>query len=220
MPPELSPVFGEALAIVRRYPAAALLPAAALGAMSDLIQLVNGGLLAEVALGLGLAVAFELYVAYAERLVLEAEGGTERVSMVRLLEAGAPFLPRLLLASIPAVALPAAATGLLVVPGLWLVTRWVLYAPVIAREGVGPRAALRRSNGLVKGSFWRVFVVATAALIIEHAVIHAAAHGAEPALGSQLLGLLGAGLLVAAVSPIAALTISLVYDRLSSSPED
>jgi hypothetical protein len=220
MPPELRPVFGEAFTIVRRYPAAALLPAAALGATSDLLQVIDGGLLAEVALGLGLAAAFELYVAYAERLVLEAARGAERVSAVRLLRAAAPLLPRLLVASIPAVALPAAATGLLVLPGLWLLTRWVLYAPAIAREAMGPLAALRRSSGLVRGRFWRVFAVATAALIIEHVVIHATAQTAEPALGSQLLGLLGAGIAVAAVSPFAALTISLVYDRLSGSAED
>ena len=217
MQPELSPVFGEALAIVRRYPAAALLPAAALGALSDLLQVVHGGFLAAVALGLGLAVAFELYVAYAERLALEADRKAERVSVVELLRAAAPLLPRLLLASVLAVALPAAAVGLLVLPGLWLLTRWVLYAPVIAREGVGPLVALRRSSGLVKGRFWRVLAVATAALIVEHAVIQTTAHTAEPLLGSQLLALLAAGLAVAAVSPIAALTISLVYDRLSGS---
>jgi len=217
MQPELSPVFGEAFAIVRRYPVAALLPAAVLGVLADLLQLVGGGLLSAVALGLGLAVAFELYVAYAERLVLEADRDAERVSVVKLLRSAAPFLPRLLVASIPAVALPAAATGLLVVPGLWLLTRWVLYAPVIAREGLGPLAALHRSSGLVKGRFWRVLSLATAALIVEHAVIHVAAQTAEPLLDSQLLALVAAGIAVAAVSPIAALTISLVYDRLSGS---
>jgi hypothetical protein len=185
--------------------------------LSDLLQLVDGGLLAAVALGLALAVVFELYVAYAERLVLEADRDAERVSVVALLGAATPVVPRLLLASIPAVALPAAATGALVLPGLWLLTRWVLYAPVIAREDLAPVAALRRSGQLVRGHFWQVFAVATAALIIEHAVIHATAHTAEPLLGSRLLALLAAAVAVAAVSPIAALTISLVYDRLSGS---
>jgi hypothetical protein len=214
MSPKLRPVFGEAFAIVRRYPAAALLPAAALGALADLLQVVDGGLVGQVALGLALAVVFELYVAYAERLVLEANRGASRVSVPGLLRAAAPLLPRLLLASIPAFALPAAAAGLLVLPGLWLLTRWVLYAPVIAREGLAPFAALRRSSDLVRGRFWRVFAVATAALIVEHAVIHATAHTAEPALGSRVLALLAAGIAVAVVSPFAALTISLVYDRL------
>jgi hypothetical protein len=209
-------VFGEAFSIIRRYPAAALLPAAALGVMADVLQVVDGGLLAQLAVGLAIGVAFELYVAYAERLVLEAHRGAPRVSLMRLLRAAFPLLPWLVLASIPAFALPAAASGLLVLPGIWLLTRWVLYAPVIAREAAGPVAALRRSSQLVRGHFWPVLGVATASLIIEHAVIHAAAHTAEPALGSKLLGLLGAGVTVALVSPFAALTISLVYDRLSA----
>src|SRR4051794_34249653 len=217
MQPELSPLFGEAFAIVRRYPVAALLPAAVLGVLADLLQLVGGGLLSAVALGLGLAVAFEMYVAYAERLVLEADRDAERVSVVKLFRSAAPLLPRLLVASIPAVVLPVAATGLLVVPGLWLLTRWVLYAPVIARERQGPLAALHRSSELVKGRFWRVLSVATAALIVEHAVIHVAAQTAEPLLDSQLLALVAAGIAVAAGSPIAAPTISLVYDPLSGS---
>ena len=104
-------------------------------------------------------------------------------------------------------------------PGLWLLTRWGLYAPVIAREGVGALAALGRSSALVRGRFWSVFAIATVAVIVEHAVIHVTAHEAEPLLGSHLLGLLGAGLAVAAVSPFAALTISLVYDRISGSAE-
>jgi hypothetical protein len=219
MTPELHHVRREALALVRRYPMAALLPAAALGALSDLLQLWDTGVASEVLLGLALAVAFELYVAYAERLVLEAQRGAERVGAGALLRAAIPLLPALLVASIPAVTLPAAASGLLVLPGLWLLTRWVLYAPVIAREGARPLAALGRSSGLVRGRFWSVFAVATVAVVVEHAVIHVTAHEAEPVLGSELLGLLGAALAVAAVSPVAALTISLAYDRISGSAE-
>jgi len=218
--PELRHVARDVFAVIRRYPVAALLPAAALGAASDLLQLTHPGITGEVLLGLALAVVFELYVGYAERLVLEAERGAVRASPARLLRAALPLLPSLLAASIPAVALPAAASGLLIVPGLWLLTRWVLYAPVIAREAAGPLAALRRSSALVSGRFWSVFAVATVALIVEHTVIHGAAHAAGPALGSQALALLGAAIAVAAVSPFAALTISLVYDRISASPGD
>jgi hypothetical protein len=219
MAAELRHVPRDSLAVVRRYPVAVLLPAAVLGAASDLLQLWDAGVASEVLLGLALAVAFELYVAYAERLVIEARRDAERVDPAALLRAAMPLLPALLLASIPAVALPAAASGLLVLPGLWLLTRWVLYAPVIAREGAGPLAALRRSSELVRGRFRSVFAVATVAVIVEHAVIHVTAHAAEPLLGSELLGLLGAALAVAAVSPFAALTISLVYDRISGAAE-
>jgi hypothetical protein len=209
----------DVFAIVGRYPVAALLPAAALGAASDALQLWEMGVASEVLFGLVLAVAFELYVAYAERLVIEALRGADRVAATGLLRAAMPLLPALVVASIPAVMLPAAAGGLLVLPGLFLLTRWVLYAPVIAREGARPLAALERSSQLVRGRFWSVFAVATMAVIFEHAVIHATAHEAEPLLGSELLGLLGAALAVAAVSPFAALTISLVYERISRSAE-
>jgi hypothetical protein len=220
MAPELRHVPRDAFNIIRRFPVASLLPAAALGAASDLLQLTHPGIVGQVLLGLALAVAFELYVGYAERLVLEADRGAETVGVAELVRAAWPLLPALLVGSIPAVMLPAAASGLLVLPGLWLVTRWALYAPVIAREGVGPFAALGRSSVLVRGRFWSVFALATGALIVEHAVLHGAAHGAEPALGSELLALLAAATAVAVVSPFAALTISLVYDRISGSPDD
>jgi uncharacterized membrane protein YgcG len=102
-----------------------------------------------------------------------------------------------------------------VIPGLWLLTRWSLFAPVISKESAGPIAAIRRSNDLVRGDFWPVFATVTVSLLVEHGVIHATAHTAESLVGSQLLALLGAGLVVAAVSPPAALTISIVYDRLA-----
>jgi len=50
-----------------------------------------------------------------------------------------------------------AATGglfLLIIPGLWLAIMFNLYTPVIAIEGKGPVAALRRSFELVRGNFW------------------------------------------------------------------
>src|SRR5512132_2473572 len=70
----------DVFAIVGRYPVAALLPAAALGAASDALQLWEMGVASEVLFGLVLAVAFELYVAYAERLVIEALRGADRVA--------------------------------------------------------------------------------------------------------------------------------------------
>jgi hypothetical protein len=206
----------HATAVVRRHPVAALAPAAALGAAADVLQLVGSSAVAEVALGVALAIAFEFYVAYAERLLIEDRRDRGRVEIGRMLRGALAIFPPLLAASLLAVTLPLAATGLLVVPGLWLLTRWSLFAPAIAREGLGPLDSLRRSADLVRGHFWPVLGVATVAILIEHGVIHASAHAAEPVLGSRALGLVAAGLVVAAVSPIAAFTVSLVYDRLST----
>ena len=48
---------------------------------------------------------------------------------------------------------------LLIVPGFIVMARWTLVAPVIVSEGRGIRAALGRSNELVKGNTMRVIVV-------------------------------------------------------------
>jgi len=48
---------------------------------------------------------------------------------------------------------------LLVVPGVILFTRWSLAVPVVMLEGLGPRAAMKRSRALVKGHGWAVFRV-------------------------------------------------------------
>jgi hypothetical protein len=211
-------VWGEVVGVIRRYPLAAVGPAVALGAGAAGLQFVEGDLVGVVLVGLLLAIAFELYVAYVERLVLEFERGACRVSVTGLLRGAAPLVPALLAASILAVTIPLAASGLLVIPGLWLLTRWSLFAPVISKEGAGPVAAIRRSNELVRGRFWPVFATVTLSLLVEHGVIHATALTAESLLGSQLLALVGAGLVVAAVSPPAALTISIFYDRLAERP--
>jgi hypothetical protein len=214
-PLEAGPLFRSVFALIARYPFAALLPAVVLGAAADTLQLVEDDLLASVALGLALALGFELYVGYAELIVVEAERGAPRIRAGRLLRRALPLLPALVAASVIGVTLPLAASGALVIPGLWLATRWSLFAPAISREDLGPIAALRRSSVLVRGSSWAVFLTVTLSLLIEHAVVHAMAHTAEPLLGSQLAAMLAAGLVVAAVSAPAAFTISLAYDRLA-----
>jgi hypothetical protein len=211
-------IWRDVVGVIRRYPLAAIAPAAALGAGAAGLQFVEGDLVGVVLVGLLLAIAFELYVAYVERLVLEFERGASSVSVAGLLRGAAPLVPALLGASILGVTIPLAASGLLVIPGLWLLTRWSLFAPVISKESAGPIAAIRRSNELVRDHFWPVFATVTVSLFVEHGVIHATALTAESLLGSKLLALIGAGLVVAAVSPPAALTVSIVYDRLAESP--
>src|SRR5215216_3010276 len=103
---ELRHVRGEALAIVRRYPAAALAPAAALGAGADLLHVVEGDALRVIALALLLAMAYDQYIAYMERLVVEAERGADTVSMLALFRSAAPIMPAVFVASVPAVTLP------------------------------------------------------------------------------------------------------------------
>jgi hypothetical protein len=205
---------GEVAGVLRRHWVAALVPAAVLGAGADLILVLRHHLPAEIALGLLLAIIFELYVGYAELVVAADRAHGPRPSILRLLRAALPSTPALLIASAVAVSVPLAATGLLILPGLWMMTVWALFAPAIVHEHLGVRASLRRSRQLVRGAFWAVAGTVTVSVLIEHAVIHASAHAAGPALGDPLLGLFGAALVTMLVTPPAAFTISIVYERL------
>jgi hypothetical protein len=98
-------------------------------------------------------------------------------------------------------------------------TRWSLFAPAIVHERLGVVASLRRSTDLVRGAFWPVACTVTTAVLIEHAVIQLTAHQSESLLGSPLLGLVGAAIAVMIVSPPAAFTISIVYERLAEGPK-
>jgi hypothetical protein len=97
------------------------------------------------------AFAYYLYAAYAEEVAVEADRGADRITaggVLHKLRQAAPAVPPVIVASVVAITVPTAATGLLVVPGLWLLTRWSLFAPVISWERPGPMGALRRSNWL------------------------------------------------------------------------
>jgi hypothetical protein len=210
---------GEVTGVIRRHLVAAAVPAAFLGAMVDALEVLRHHLAANILLGLAIALAFELYVGYAELLIAADRNPGARPRIVQMLRRAMPRTAALVAASVIAVTLPLAAAGLLVLPGLWLMTRWSLFAPAIVHERLGVVASLRRSTDLVRGAFWPVACTVTAAVLIEHAVIHLTAHESEPLLGSPLLGLAGAAMAVMIVSPPAAFTISIVYERLAAGPE-
>jgi hypothetical protein len=204
---------GEVVGILGRHKLTAFLPAIVLGAGADALELLRHNLSAQIALGLALALWFELYVGYAELLVA-VDHEHVRVRVGRLLRRAAVASPALVGASLVAVTVPLAATGLLVLPGLYLLTIWSLFAPAIVHEHLGPRAALGRSATLVRRAFWAVALTVTGSVLLEHAIIHATAHSVDPVLGSQWLALIVAAVAVGLISPPAAFTISLVYERL------
>jgi hypothetical protein len=204
---------GELLAVLNRHKIAAFAPAIVLGAGADVLELLRHHITAEIAIGLALALWFELYVGYAE-LLIAADHEHVRVRVGRLLRRASVSAPALVGASLIAVSVPLAATGLLVLPGLYLMTIWSLFAPAIVHEHLGVRASLARSTKLVRRAFWAVALAVTGSVLVEHAVIHATAHTAEPVMGSQWLALIVAAVAVGVISPPAAFTISLVYDRL------
>lgn len=99
---------------------------------------------------------------------------------------------------------------LLIVPGLFLFTRWSLAVPAAMLEGRTPRAAMRRSAELVKGHGRQVFAI--------FMTVSAAAFGTSFLLERLLAGPLGlwAALTLAATltTPFAAHALNVVYYRI------
>src|SRR3712207_2790754 len=219
----VSAVWREALAIIRRYPFATIVPAVVLAALADAPYYFftdSGFAWEQILTFVAAAFAYYLYVAYAEEVAVEAEQGADRITtrgVLRELRQAASVVPPVIVASVAAITVPTVATGLLVVPGLWLLTRWSLFAPVISRERLRPMAALKRSNGLVRSHFWLVFLTATLALILEEAIVHAGALVGHRILGSDTWGeWAGATVFAALITPLAALATSVTYQRLTT----
>jgi hypothetical protein len=182
-----SAVWREAYVLIRKHLVAAFLPAAIIGTLVEAPYLLPDSkyVIQDILAFLTEAFAFYLYVAYVEQVIVEAQSA-EHIPLggvLRPLLLAAPFVPLVLAGSVAAIALPTAAASLLVIPGLWLLTRWSLFAPVIVREGLGPVAALRRSSELVRGHFEVVFLTAAFGVILEEAV----------ADGGALVGLVVSG---------------------------
>jgi hypothetical protein len=132
-----------------------------------------------------------------------------------LIEA-APFVPGVLIAALIVFFVTSVAIILLVVPGLWLYTRWSLTTPVIREENVGSFAAMRRSNELVRGHFWLVFMTATVAYYLEEVVTHLGAWMTGAVTGSHTWGeWVGGSLLAALVIPLAAFATSLAHSSVA-----
>jgi hypothetical protein len=219
----VSAAWREALAIIRRYPLATIVPAVVLAALADAPYYLlehSGFAWEEILTFLTAAFAYFLYVAYAEEVALEAERGADRITIrgvLRKLRQAAPVVPPVIVASVFAITVPTAATGLLVIPGAWLLTRWSLFAPVISRERLGPMEALKRSNGLVRDHFWLVFLTATLAFVLEEAIVHVGALVGLLITDSDTWGeWAGATISASLITPLAALATSVTYQRLTT----
>ena len=87
-------------------------------------------------------------------------------SVSALLAKARPYIGRLIGAGILFGLGVAVGLIIFIVPGLYLLTIWAAFAPVIVLEGAGVTESFGRSRALVAGRFWPVFgVVIVAALI-------------------------------------------------------
>lgn len=84
-----------------------------------------------------------------------------------------PRIPAIAVASILAGLGIAVGLILLIVPGLVLLTWWVLIIPVIVLEGTSAREAFSRSRELVRGHGWNVFgvIILTFLLLVAFSIV-------------------------------------------------
>jgi hypothetical protein len=215
-------VWRGSLSVIARYPLATLVPAAVVGIIGEIpAYLIEGRTWLNLVLTIvGAYFAYYLYLVYAEGIVYDAERGVLRVGLRGLDEEllrALPYVPRVLVAASIALVVTTVATGLLVLPGVWLYTRWSLATPVIRREGLSALGALGRSSRLVRGSFWFVFLTATVAFYFEEVAIHEGAHLAMLVTGSSTWGeWVGGSIVATVVIPLAAFATSLAYSSLAA----
>lgn len=209
------------MAIVGRYPAATLIPGAVLGAFAEAPHYVTGEriVIGNILTYATAALAYYLYLAYAEEIVVEYERETERLTprdVLRELRDATSYVWRALAAGLMTLVATGVAAGLLIIPGTWLYTRWSLAIPAIRHESLGPAAALKRSNALVRSRFWFVFTTATLAFVMEETLVYLGAVGGRLVSGSSTWGEWIGGSIVAAMAiPLAAFATSLAYQRLA-----
>ena len=215
-----SAVWRASLAIIVRHPVATVTPALILAPLSETPHLLpDDRSYLELALVFIVeSLAFYLYVAYAERLTSEARRRPGPIAVLRVLRnlfLAAPVVPIVAIASLAAIALPTASASLLVIPGIWVMTRWSLFAPAIVTEHLGPVAALKRSNELVRGNFELVFLTSAFAVVLEEAVEAAGTLVGLKLTGSESWGQwLGGSVATIIILPVASFATALVYGHL------
>ncbi len=215
-----SAVWRGALAIIVRHPLATVAPALLLAPLSETPHLLpdRRSYLELALLFIIESLAFYLYVAYAERMTSEARRRPEPIPVLRVLRnllLAAPVVPIVAIASLAAIALPTASASLLVIPGIWVMTRWSLFAPAIVTEHLGPVAALKRSNELVRRNFELVFLTSAFAVVLEEAVEAAGTLVGLELTGSASWGQwLGGSVGTIIILPVASFTTALVYGHL------
>ena len=88
---------------------------------------------------------------------------------------------------------------------------------MISREHLGPVAALKRSNELVRGHFELVFLTAALATVLEEVAVHIGGAAGVLASGSDTWGQwLGSSITTALIMPLAAFATSVAYMHLAT----
>jgi hypothetical protein len=216
-------VLSEAIALYRRFFGRFFLTAAAVFVVIDLLAAIAADAQADAddavaafwsLLGVLAALVGSLWVQGAlTATVADVRDGRSDDDIEATYRRVRPTLVPLLLAGLLAGLGIAAGLVLLVVPGLFLLTRWVLVTPIVVLERRRPVEALRRSWHLVRGHAWTAFgvILVTVAIAIIAQVISLAAFAWLPVFLQNWIGGLVANSLV---TPFLALAWTLMYFHL------
>lgn len=145
-----------------------------------------------------------------------ARAGRDAPSLGETLRRLRPTLGALLPAGALAGAGVALGTLLLIVPGLYLATRWSMLVPALVIEDLTVGESFARSHALVKGRGWQVFgllvVLLTLTLVASVFIVELLR-----LLGADVIGgWVGSAAVNTIITPYAAIATTLVYFRLSA----
>jgi hypothetical protein len=145
---------------------------------------------------------------------VELRDGRADVALADLFAAVRPVLPALAGAGILAGLGIGVGLILFVVPGLYLLTRWSMLAPVVVLERARIGEAFTRSGQLVRGNGWSVFGLLMPLVFIGLVAAAVISTVLAAILPGVLGGLIGSTLTGAVVTPFVAIAMTLTYLRL------
>ena len=208
-------VIGRAWAIYKTQFGTLIVAAAIVG----LINLVATLLLGPFAGVISLIVSL-FFVGAVVHLVGDLEDGRRDEELSSLFAGVGPVFWQLLAVAILAGIGIAIGLVLLIIPGLILITIWSVVVPVVVLEKPGVFAAFGRSRELVRGHGWPVFgtLVVTWLITIGVAIVGGIIVAALG--GADIIQAIVNWLLSAALLPITALVISVLYFRLKAAKSE
>lgn len=148
-------------------------------------------------------------------LTADVRDGVADHSFGELFERVRPKLGALILAGILAGLGIVIGFLLLIVPGLYLLTRWSMIAPALLLENLSAGESFTRSHELVKDRAWPVFGLLILLFIINVVVGGVIVGVASGISGGFLATWIGSALANTLVTPFIAIATTLIYFRLA-----
>lgn len=155
-------------------------------------------------------------IALLVKTVQDEREGRRDLSISATVNAALPYLGNVVIASLLAGIAITIGLVLLIAPGLYLITIWAVFIPVIVIEGAGALDSFGRSQQLVRGHGWQVFRTLVLVYIIQviAGAVLSVIFSALPYFYRDGLSAVVSGTLIA---PFLAIVATLIYYRLTES---